>query len=536
MKFAVLNQRNPAYRADVWEEIEKLYEGGYAVTKESKRFLPKMADEHESVWEMRRKTTGYLGYLGQMIDEFVGALFEGGLTVAEPADATKPGTPGGVADSDFYGAFAIDADLAGTPFSQVMASAMRTALQKQRAIIAIDFPTSPEAAVVTTRAEEDALGTSRAYLFEIDPAQLVDWKLDRWGNFEWAILYRIVKERAAPETDREGSVRHEFKIWRRAAGPVATWEVWSYTEDKDHPKVEDDTDFTLMTPVTQTTFEQIPLFLCELPHGLWVGNKVGSLQTEHHRRRSCLVAAMGKSLIAIPYVKLGSEIGSGGGPMPAEIAMNPNRGNDPIGQFNRKGFIALGSEDEVGFAEPAGSSYQVTREDLRELKDEMFRVVHQMAAAITATKSQAGASGDSKREDRTSEAIVLEGLGALVREWAKKIYTAISTARKESVAWSVHGLDDFESEDRGAILAEATQLDTINIPSPTWKKHHKTRVAFKLLPDATHEERTAIKQEIEAGVDDEQAMAKERRETEKVTLVATREDPLGAKKPAPPTK
>jgi hypothetical protein len=234
-----------------------------------------------------------------------------------------------------------------------------------------------------------------------------------------------------------------------------------------------------------------------------VGNKLGVLAREHFQRRSALNAAENKSLFAIPYVKLGPEVTAPGAAMPAEVQQNPSRGRDPRGEFNRRGYVVLGKDDGIGFAEPAGTAYELVDRQLEKLVDEMFRVVHQMASSVSATKQALARSGASKGEDRRATEIVLGAYGALVRDFAKRIYDCLSAARGEDVVWTTHGLDKFELEDRDGILKEALSLDAIAIPSATFRKSYKTKIALALVGNVPPETQDVIREEIERGVEQE---------------------------------
>jgi hypothetical protein len=252
-----------------------------------------------------------------------------------------------------------------------------------------------------------------------------------------------------------------------------------------------------------TTFRRIPLLPLEMPPGLWVGNKLGCLAREHFQRRSALNAAENKSLFAIPFIKLGPEISAPGEALPSEAQQNPNRGRDPRGEFNRRGYVVLGKDDDIGFAEPDGKAYELVERQLEKLVDEMFRVVHQMAASVSATTTALGRAAASKVEDRNATEVVLGAYGALVRDFAKRVYDCIGTARSEHVVWTPHGLDKFELEDRDGIVKEALAVDSIAIPSPTFKKMYKTKLAFALLGNVPPETQDVIKGEIEDGVEAE---------------------------------
>jgi hypothetical protein len=184
------------------------------------------------------------------------------------------------------------------------------------------------------------------------------------------------------------------------------------------------------------------------------------------------------------------------------VQQNPGRGRDPRGEFNRKGYVVLGADDDIGFAEPAGAAYELVDKQLEKLVDEMFRVVHQMASSVSATKQALARAAASKAEDRHATEIVLAAYGALVRDAAKRVYDCLSAARGENVVWTAHGLDKYELEDRDGILKEALALDAISIPSATFQKTYKTKIALALVGNCPPETQDVIREEIERGVDE----------------------------------
>jgi hypothetical protein len=499
MKYGTLCQRNPAYTARRWEELGDLYVGGYALVEKASQYMPRFVGETPERYRERLSAASYLAYMGQIADYFVANLFAQELTLTQAADAGDPETPGGVPDDDgFWTTFAHDADLRGTSFVRLLRQLFTTALVKGKALLAVDLPSSSEAPA--NLAEEEASGRLRGYAFETAPEELIDWEHDEEGGFAWAILHRAIVRRATP-ADARDRVVEEFKVWLKD-GATARWELYRTKPHKPNDAIKDDEDVPLAGQ-GRTTFRRVPLLEITMPPGLWVGNKIGTLAREHFQRRSALNAAENKSLFAIPYVKLGPEVTAPGAALPSEAQQNPNRGRDPRGEFNRKGYVVLGKDDDIGFAEPAGHAYELVDGQLERLVDEMFRIVHQMASSVAATKTALGRAGVSKAEDRRATEIVLGAYGALVRDFAVRVYGCLAAARGEDVVWTPHGLDKFELEDRDAILKEALALDAISIPSPTFKKLYKTKLAYALVGNVPPETQETIREEIEEGVEHE---------------------------------
>jgi hypothetical protein len=502
MKYGLLRQRNPAYVADRWEELGDLYVGGYPLLEKATRYMPRFVGETSERYAERLSAASYVNHIGQIADYFVANLFSQELVVTPASDAADPETPGEPPrDDGFYAAFAHDADNRGTSLVRLLRDVFTTALVKGKALVAADLPVRAEESA--NLAAETASGAARAYIFELPIEQLVDWERDSRGRFEWAILERIICRRASP-SDSRGLIVEEFKVWTREK-EFARWELYRTVPHPPTQTIGDEVDVARVAG-GDTSFREIPIVELEMPPGLWVGNKVGCLAREHFQRRSALNAAENKSLFAIPFVKLGPEISAPVDAMPSEVQQNPNRGRDPRGEFNRKGYVVLGSDDDIGFREPEGKAYALVDAQLEKLVDEMFRVVHQMASSVSATTTALGRAAASKAEDRSATEVVLGAYGALVRDLAKRIYDVISIARGERVVWTPHGLDKFEIEDRDTIVKEALAVDSMSIPSPTFRKLYKTKLAFALLGNVPPETQDVIQAEIEDGVETEETL------------------------------
>ena len=500
MKYGTLRQRNPAYTEARWEELGDLYVGGYALVDKAARYMPKFVGESRERYRERLSAASYVAYMGQIADYFVANLFSQELTLTQAADAKDPATAGSTPAGDgFWEEFAHNADLRGASFVKLVREVLTTALIKGKSLVVVDLPASGAGAPANL-AEEEASGEARGYAFEAAPEELIDWEPDDRGGFAWAILHRMLVRRESPAGARDRVVE-EFKVWTHE-GEFAIWELFRTAPYKPGQPPKDDDEVPPAGGGT-TTFREIPVLELAVPPGLWVGNKLGVLAREHFTRRSALNAAENKSLFAVPYVKLGPEVTAPGSAMPSEVQQNPSRGRDPRGEFNRKGYVVLGKDDAIGFAEPVGAAYELVDKQLEKLVDEMFRVVHQMASSVSATKQALGRAAASKAEDRRATEIVLAAYGALVRDFAKRIYDCLAAARGEKVVWTVHGLDKFELEDRDSFLKEALSLDAIAIPSATFRKTYKTKIALALVGNVPPETQDVIREEIEKGVEQE---------------------------------
>lgn len=509
LTYAVLKQTNPDYDGALLEQIEDLYIGGFRIIKKARKYLVKLVNEHSKRYSERCETASYQPYFGQIVDQFTSDVFGQPLSVKPAADADNPNTPGEVPDKDYYSAFEKDCDNEGTLFVDLMVDCLRTALKKRHAIVAYDAPKPDEESAIVSQADEEAQGLRRIYAYEVPVEALIDWKCKKGGRrlgkrgateFEWAVLNTVEQERETPADTRD-TITETFLLWTLPEGGNAHWAryVISYKAD-NKPQPE--------TPVPlkeegNSGFKHIPLLRLELSEGLWVGNKIGPQAREHWQRRSGLIGAQARSLVAIPYVKRGPQLGAGG-VIPSEDAQNPYRGSRPVDTFNNEGWIPLDYQDEIGFAEPKGSCYELIHKQLDELKEAMFAVNHQMAAGIRPTGHALGRSGLSKQKDEDATSRVLRALGHEMRQFAVRIYDAISEARGEDTHWTPHGLDGYDSEDRLEVIQEGIAIDQIPIRSPTFRKVHKRVIAGKLLRNSVDPETmSTINSEIEDEVDED---------------------------------
>jgi hypothetical protein len=500
--YKTLKQTNEAYDPGLLSELDDLFVGGYQIASKAGKYLTQLVGEHDARFQERCNVVAYQPYFGQIVSQFASALFAQPLDVKPAADASNPDTPGELPDPQLYRDFAKDCDRKGGSFQDLMKAALITALTKRSAIVHLDAPAVDE--VPTTKLEEEALGSNRVYAYEVPLEQLIDWAEDKNG-LTWAVLHWIENPRNGPFGNRDTNYEH-FKVWYLEDG-VAVWQEFVASYPVNGPPPNDDQEIPA-SGGGKTSFKRIPLLKLTLPIGLWVGNLIGPSAREHYQRRSSLIGSQNRSLCAIPWVSRGPEIGAEGSAMPSTTQENPYRGADPVGTFNKKGFVEIGSDDKIGFAEPLGHCYEIIDKELGGLKDAMFSVASQMAASISGSSTTAlGRSGLSKQKDTESTSKVLAELGSKIRTFAALIYRTISEARNEVVMWTPHGLDDYEQEDREQVLEEGVSLDQIAIPSITFRRHHKYQTARKLLgPGVDPTTLDQIKTEIEAGVAQEEEM------------------------------
>ena len=500
MLYSTLTQSHPSRKPEVWGQIEELYHGGFDLVENAATYLPQQVGEPPQRYRERLQMASYVPYLGAIVDFFVATLFSKPLFVLPGTDAEDLETIGGLpADEKVYQAFSVDADRSRTTFSDVMREVFTTAMLKRVSYLGVDFPAADMQ--FTSLADEMYAGRSTPYVVRIAPEELLDWKLDEYGNFDWVVLYRRRCERVKP-SDTRTSVSDEFKVWEMRDGR-AVWSTFALGPRNPNQMVSEKEDVPLVAEGV-TSFRTVPLVPISLPHGLWIGNKIGILAREHFQRRSALCAAENRSMFAIPFIKLGPEMSAPGAALPSEAQQNSSRGDrGPAMSFVARGFMTLGSEDEVGFAEPTGSSYALVDKQLVDLVNEMYRTAYQMSQSVSSTTQALGRSGRSKSHDNDATSIILEAYAEIVKSAAIKVFQIISSARGDNVEWQAHGLNHVVSGDRAELIQEAAAVGGIQIPSPTFRKLYLGKLSGELLGNVSPTTQAAIVAEISAVVDAE---------------------------------
>lgn len=514
-----LKQKHPEYQGELWDRLALLYEGGWDILEHSKEFIPKAPEEPSAHYKWRLEVTSYVNYFARLVGYLTGTLFNETLVMGPAAEggANKPPLP----DPEFYNEFASNADLRGTDFSQFMRVTLATALVYQRAIVHVDMPVTPTletGEAPDNRAHEEALGGARAYLIPIAIGEMYNWEKDSRGKFKWCVLHTKITNRDDPFGDHS-LYQHEFKIWRLADG-IATYTVLRTRLVSREEELKDDDVLLVQTLPSSTSFTEIPLREIELPKALWVGNQAGPLCREHYRRRSDLAGSLCRSLVELPFIKRGAEI-------PAvhrgisETQMDPNRGADPVAAAKRDGWVAIGGDDELGYAGPSGVGHEIARAELKDCREEIFGSVNAMALQLENTAAAVGRSGESKAEDRSALAAVLSYLADQLREFAQQVMTLVSSARNEEVKWAGSGLSTFDTDGVTQVLEEAVQIEPLNIPSVTFKQLHRKKVALALVPKASPEQKQQISDEIDKNTTAEEVEMDPFERAKKLTAATT---------------
>ncbi len=455
MTIDTIDREHPEYTANkgMWRRYRDLYVGGEQLRRRAADYLVRRHKEPGDIYLERLTRVFYQNYIGSIIDWYAATLMHAAPTILlEGGDS---------AAQSYYSVLSNDCDLKGTCLTEFLRHRFVDALVCGKSYMVVDFPRATGKA--QTRAEEDALGQSRAYLTDYSAEEVINWSYDNDGSLEWVTIrtscLRQVPAAAATWAEETRWIHYDcerYEVFSRAreAGPIELLDEGLHG---------------------LSTLRRVPVFQMRVSEGLWLMNKAALLQLEHFNKSNALSWALTMGLFAMPVVY----------------------SDRPWAQMvGESYYIQLGQGDRFGWTEPEGKVYQIAADNLVQLKDEVYRVCYLMSQATSGNTQQ---SGLSKQLDFATTDEVLGAYGAMVRQSMKQVLGAIGAARQDGVMPDVAGMDEFDIDDFGTSLENGAKLLALGAPSDTLRKQVFKRLAFQYLADARQEVRNRVAQEIDSG-------------------------------------
>jgi hypothetical protein len=454
---------NPEFErnAAMYRTYHHLYRGGEVLRQNAAEYLSRRIREPHEVYQERLSRVFYENYIGSIIDWYAATLFR-----REPIVTYEQGSERGRA---FFGEFLDDCDRKGTALGDFLRQQFTHALVFGRSYALVDFP--KQTGVATNQAEEDALGFSRAYLTGFTPEQMTNWAYDEVGRFDWVVFRQ---ERLTPTLENNPRWRRETR--------------WYYFDKKMYKRFRAyDGEAPVLIDEGAHGFaqlNQVPVFELRISEGLWLMNKAALLQLEHFNKSNAQAWAISMGLFSMPVI------------------YSDREWKQVIGESY---YLKLGSDDRFGWTEPQGKVYEIAAENLKRLKEEIYRVSYLL--------NQAGAphhtaqSGLSKQRDFTVTQEVLRGYGDAVKDFAKRVLRGINAAREDRLEINVSGLDEFDIGDFTNEIEDAKQLLSFGMRSDTLRRQIYRRLTHKYLCDVRQDIKDRISSEINEWLDEEKGSA-----------------------------
>ena len=469
---AMLEQKHPLYiaRYETWLDLALLYDGGSALRAKADRVLKKRPREDTEVYSARVDRFTYQNILQTGLSWYGAALFE------EPPEFFFNGAH----DKKFYDDFLSNCNGSGMTYIDFWKRMFQHMLTFGGDWVLTDFRTLEEGEPApVSRLDQEQRGLLRPRLSYHVPLDVINWKIDKTGQLEWAVL-RFEEERPSFLGKKE----------------VAT--IWWYYDRKEFRQYED------LRPVGQTVdvgqssnsrkaklvsrglhalahVGRVPLRYVSFSGGLWLANRVYLLLIDHLNQDNTLAWGLFMSNLAIPVI-IGDYDATNG---------------LTAGETS---FLQFPSGTEYKWTEPEGKSFIHASKRLDSLREEVFRAMNLQSQGRGMHATPAMQSGRSKILEMAPAKQVLAALGVDVRQGMQDVLTDVGDARANTgkVEVDVRGFI-FEDEMTTEELFAVTSLLSLHIPSTVFEKYIMKKVAKAWMSDANRREMESVYKEIDDG-------------------------------------
>ncbi len=474
---SVLEQRHPEYKGDAYSRNYALFRGGDDLLNEAmlERLLHKGANEPVLRYRARKAAAYYENHCSGLVGQLRAWLFS-----VKPNETSKPEQE---KLDPFWAKFQGNCDRKGSTLHQFRAGRIQEAMLCQRAWTLIDLPRRPQLAEgepatgPVTRADEEKSGLLDAYLVELPTDQVINWERDADGE----LVYVIVRDVAILQPTWQGKRGLETISW--TIWETGTWERYVWTQSKPGEKPGRGAKATRIDGGPHS-FGVVPIIEECLADPFFLLGHTWSLLVAKFNDDNALEWAMRQGLYPPLILKAtaGSDMASG--------------------KIAQTGYgWTIGEKEDAFYLQPAVEAFAYGLDRVRYLKDEVFRVMHQMALAANADAGTLGRSGDSKRSDKEATEIVLQEFSQFEVKGRASTLRMIALARADKIEWDVAPVPKFSITNTQERLDQVLTGGTLGIKSKTFEKERQKEGVRTLLPDLPEEKLKEIDAEIESEVD-----------------------------------
>lgn len=457
MKLSDLRRPHAEYDLALFHRHKDLFEGGKSLRSRLSSYLPQHPAEPSELYKSRLTSATYINYCAPIVNYFASWLF-----TSPPDCRPSPEAP-------WFAGFRDNCNERGTDFAWFLRERFVEALLHQRSYWRVE---APERAERLSAAEVEAQGLNKVHLCPVPITSVVNWLSADDGELQWLLEHRCSTSLESL-FDASSTTRETWTLWSRDEAP----KQWTAVYAEDKPPQQ---DAELPEEPGPTSRKGIPFVVLELPPELWVLNLISDPQLELFRKRNALSWAIDRSCFSMPVVFTASK--------------------KQVQAMGAGYFLQLGKDDRFEWPAPPSAPFATIETNAEKLKDELFRVAHQMAQGVSNNAAAVGRSADSKAQDAAATEIVLQAFGSVLREPIKQTLSIASALRGERTEWTVAGLDTYNMVDGKTLAETLLTLDPLQIPSASFRREALATLTDSVLPRASEELRAKIRQELEAGV------------------------------------
>ena len=460
MKLALLERKHAHYDRETIERYRLLFEGGRAIRARMHEFIQRNDVEPEAVYRRRVRAATYINYAAPIVNALASWLFTGpfGVRANEVESDDLPEWAGALRDratgtqdiAAFLGRRVADALVAGRSFWKVEAA---------------------EAPPGITVADWRRQGLDKLQLCDVPAARVPHWHRDDEGRFRWLLEREECVELESFDAEERRVI--EWTLWSASAPPRR----WRLVVDPTKPTTPE-TDVPEVSDPELPQRPGVPFVSLDLPVELWMLNLVADPLVEITRKRNALSWAIDRVCYA--------------------MAVLYSSARKPINAMGAGYYLQLGKDDKLEYPAPPSTPFDVIESHVSKLKDELYRVVQQMAAGVDNNAASVGRSGESKTADAQSTQIVLIKLGALVRDALEQTFNLAAELLGQPERFSAYGLDRFNLESVGSLVEIVAGVSLAGVESRTLRSELHKQLASRALPHAPASVIAKISSEIDA--------------------------------------
>lgn len=465
--YKTLKITNPQYDAVELLQLRCLYDSK-KFEENKAMFLQQRPAEPDERYRLRLKEASYRNYIGPIIDFFASMLFSTRPNVAAADKDGKPNTDPG----DFYSEFKDDCDGIGTNIDALFKRALIDAAVCRVAWVRVLSP-DDEGAPAENAAEFSRRKLGDCTIQRVDPENVIDWETDDSGALQFVVIHETTKRRASIEESRDATTETWTVLYQERVDTYAVrYEPGSKPNGDDSIK---------LISSKSHGFGAVPMIKLDVGEDMHVAGRLKSPQLAHFRKSNALSWSISTTCFAQPVFTLMDR-----NSMPT---MGAGYG------------IIIGKDESMTWAAPPTGHFAAISTEVKDEKDEIFRISHQMALGVENNAAAVGRSGESKQQDAQNTRVMLLAFSRVVKEAIEKLYDMMSRQRDDQIKWSVSGLDDFAALDIGGMLENLKSLDAVGgINSEIFLREIAKRLADSFLPDISQEERVQMHKQIQDAV------------------------------------
>ena len=235
-------------------------------------------------------------------------------------------------------------------------------------------------------------------------------------------------------------------------------------------------------PHALSTVGRVPLLCFEVPNALWLANRAFLPVVDHLNQENSYAWSLYISNLAMPVIT-------------SDVDVKP--------QMSETGFIQLPIGSTYAWTEPEGRSFGHSATRVRELREEIYRMMYLAYQGRSSNATADGASGASKEMDMMPAQDIMNEYGDIVIAAMQLILDTVAQARDEQITSDVRGMK-FGKTSTLSDLQRTEAALALAVPSRTFEKEVYRAAAREYLPDANPEVQKSIIDEIEAAPTNEE--------------------------------